>query len=57
MPSRGWVIFGGLAAIGAGAILLLWPAATITVLAIISGIFFFVDGVMQIMASLELKKA
>ncbi len=57
MPSRGWVIVGGLAAIGAGAILLLWPAATVTVLAIIAGIFFFIDGVMQIMAGFEIKKA
>jgi uncharacterized membrane protein HdeD (DUF308 family) len=57
MPSRGWVIFGGLAAIGAGAILLLWPAATVTVLAIIAGIFFLIDGVLQIMAGFEIKKA
>lgn len=57
MPSRGWVIFGGLAAIGAGAVLLLWPAATVTVLAIIAGIFFFIDGIMQILAGFELKKA
>lgn len=57
MPSRGWVIFGGLAAIGAGAVLLLWPAATVTVLAIIAGIFFIVDGVMQILAGFEIKKA
>ncbi len=57
MPSRGWVIFGGLAAIGAGAVLLLWPAATVTVLAIIAGIFFVVDGVMQILAGFEIKKA
>jgi uncharacterized membrane protein HdeD (DUF308 family) len=51
------VIFGGLAAIGAGAVLLLWPAATVTVLAIVAGIFFFIDGVMQIMAGFEIKKA
>ncbi len=57
MPSRGWVIFGGLAAIGAGAVLLLWPAATITVLAIIAGVFFVVDGIMQIVASFEIKQA
>jgi uncharacterized membrane protein HdeD (DUF308 family) len=57
MPSRGWVIFGGLAAIGAGAVLLLWPAATVTVLAFVAGIFFFIDGVMQILASFGIKKA
>ena len=57
MPSRGWVIVGGVAAIAAGAILLLWPAATVTVLAIVAGIFFFIDGIMQIMASFEIKKA
>ena len=57
MPSRGWVMFGGFVAIAAGAILLLWPAATITVLAIIAGIFFIIDGIMQVMASFEIKKA
>src|SRR5665811_1298270 len=53
MPSRGWVIFGGLAAIAAGAIILLWPAASLTVLALVAGIFFLFDGVMQIVASFQ----
>jgi len=57
MPSRGWVIFGGLAAIAAGAIILLWPAASLTVLALVAGIFFLFDGVMQIVASFQIKNA
>jgi uncharacterized membrane protein HdeD (DUF308 family) len=50
------VIFGGFVAIAAGAILLLWPAVTVTVLAIIAGIFFLIDGIMQIVAGFEIKK-
>jgi uncharacterized membrane protein len=57
LPSRGWAIGGGAAAIMAGAIILLWPAASILVLAIVAGIFFIVDGVMQMIASFQIKNA
>jgi len=55
-PSRGWVIFGGLAAVAAGAIILLWPSASILVLAWVAGIFFIIDGIMQMIASFQIKK-
>ena len=56
-PSRGWVITGGIAAVLAGAVVLLWPAASIVVLAWVAGVFFIVDGVMQIIASFQIKSA
>jgi len=57
MVARGWVIVGGILAVLAGAIVLLWPAASITVLAIVAGIFFIVDGVMQVVVSFQIKTA
>ena len=56
-PSRGWVIFGGLVAVAAGVVILLWPSASILVLAWVAGVFFIVDGVMQTVASFQIKKA
>ncbi|MEN8234124.1 MAG: HdeD family acid-resistance protein [Actinomycetota bacterium] len=57
LPGRGWVIFGGALAIVAGAIVLLWPAASILVLAIIAGIYFLMDGALQIVAAFKIKNA
>ena len=56
-PSRGWVIFGGLVAMAAGAVILLWPSASILVLAWVAGLFFIVDGVMQVVSGFQIKKA
>lgn len=57
MDNRGWVIAGGALAIAAGAVVLLWPAASVLVLAVIAGVFFIVDGVMQIIAGFQVKSA
>jgi uncharacterized membrane protein HdeD (DUF308 family) len=57
MENRGWVIFGGVVAALAGAIVLLWPAASLLVLAVIAGVFFIVDGIMQIVAGFRVKSA
>ncbi len=57
MENRGWVIAGGVIAVLAGAVVLLWPAASVTVLAIIAGVFFIVDGIMQIVAGFQVKSA
>jgi uncharacterized membrane protein HdeD (DUF308 family) len=57
IDNRGWVIAGGALAIAAGAVVLLWPAASVLVLAIIAGVFFIVDGVMQIVAGFQVKNA
>jgi uncharacterized membrane protein HdeD (DUF308 family) len=57
MENRGWVIAGGALAVAAGAVVLLWPAASVLVLAIIAGVFFIIDGVMQIVAGFQVKNA
>ena len=57
MENRGWVIFGGVVAALAGAIVLLWPSASVLVLAVIGGVFFIVDGIMQIIAGFQVKSA
>ncbi len=57
MESRGWVIAGGALAVAAGAVVLLWPAASVLVLAIIAGVFFVIDGVLEIVAGLQIKNA
>jgi len=57
MESRGWVIFGGVVAALAGAIVLLWPAASLLVLAVIAGVFFIVDGILQIIAGFRVRSA
>ena len=57
MENRGWVIAGGVIAILAGAVVLLWPAASVLVLAIIAGIFFIVDGILQIISGFQVKSA
>ena len=55
LPARGWVIIGGALAAIAGTIILLWPEASILVLATIAGIFFIVDGVLQAVAAFKIK--
>jgi uncharacterized membrane protein HdeD (DUF308 family) len=57
MENRGWVIFGGVVAALAGAIVLLWPSASLLVLAVIAGVFFVVDGIMQIIAGFQVRSA
>ena len=57
MENRGWVVFGGVVATLAGAIVLLWPSASLLVLAVIAGVFFIVDGIMQIIAGFQVKNA
>ena len=57
MENRGWVIFGGVIAALAGAVVLMWPSASVLVLAVIAGVFFIVDGIMQIIAGFQLRSA
>jgi uncharacterized membrane protein HdeD (DUF308 family) len=57
LENRGWVIAGGIIAVLAGAVVLLWPAASVLVLAIIAGVFFIIDGIMQIVAGFRAKSA
>lgn len=55
LAHRGWVAVGGILAVFAGVIVLLWPAASILVLAVIAGVYFIVDGILQIVASFQIR--
>jgi uncharacterized membrane protein HdeD (DUF308 family) len=57
LPDRGLRL--GLAAlsIAAGVVLLMWPAATVAVLAIVAGIQLVVSGVFEVIAAVGLKSA
>lgn len=55
-PQRGWRITGGLLSIAAGVVVLLWPAASVQVLAFIAGIYLVVAGVVEIVGSLRLRR-
>jgi uncharacterized membrane protein HdeD (DUF308 family) len=56
-PDRGLRIGLAVVAIGAGAVLLLWPAATVAVLAIIAGIQLAISGIFEVVAAFQLKNA
>jgi uncharacterized membrane protein HdeD (DUF308 family) len=57
LPGRGWVIVAGVLAVIAGAIVVIWPGASILVLAVIAGVYFLFDGVLQIVAAFKIKAA
>jgi len=57
LPGRGWVVVAGVLAVIAGAIVVIWPGASILVLAVIAGVYFLFDGVLQIVAAFKIKAA
>lgn len=57
LPDRGLRIALALLSVVAGVIVLLWPAATFFVLAIVAGVWFVIGGIMEIMAAFQVKNA
>jgi len=57
VPGRSFVIAGGVIAILAGAAVLVWPSITLTVLCWIFGLTLVLMGLLQIVASFELRSA
>jgi len=57
LPDRGLRIGLGVASVVVGGLLLLWPAATFTVLAIIVGVQLIIVGVLESVASFQFKSA
>jgi uncharacterized membrane protein HdeD (DUF308 family) len=61
LPGRGWHIFFGLLSMAAGVVVLAWPYDSIWTLAIVTGAWFVVIGITEIVAALvtrkDLKKA
>jgi uncharacterized membrane protein HdeD (DUF308 family) len=56
-PERWWVAFGGLVAAGFGTALILWTEVTVTILAVIAGVFLLIEGVIEIIAAFQIKSA
>jgi uncharacterized membrane protein HdeD (DUF308 family) len=54
--SRGWLIFEGLVAVGAGVITLVWPDITTLALLYIIGAWAVIMGVVRIFAAVQLRK-
>ena len=57
LPGRGWHIFMGIVSIIAGLIVLAWPFDSIVVLALVTGVWLIVLGIMQVGWSLQARKA
>jgi uncharacterized membrane protein HdeD (DUF308 family) len=54
-PTRGWRVGMGVLAFGAGLITLVWPNVTLTVLAVIMGIWLIIYGLLEIALSFQLR--
>lgn len=57
LPGRGWSIFLGAISLIAGVVVLACPVASIITLAIVVGIWLAVIGVLEVVASLRIRKA
>jgi uncharacterized membrane protein HdeD (DUF308 family) len=57
LPGRGWVGAGGLLATVAGIVVLVWPAPTLVVLAVVLGVWLIVFGILQLSIAYGLHKA
>ena len=55
-PTRGWRVGMGVLAFAAGLITLVWPGLTVTVLAVIMGIWLIIYGVLEIALSFQLRR-
>ncbi len=55
VPGRGLVIAGGVISIAAGGAILLWPSATLTVIAWIVGFTLVAIGIVQMIAAFQLR--
>lgn len=56
MPGRGWFIFSGALSAIAGVIILAEPAPSLTIIAWTSGILLVVLGIVEVIASFQLRK-
>jgi len=56
-PDRGWRLSAGLISVVAGAVILLWPGASVLVVAMISGIYLIVVGIIDVVVAFKLRSA
>ena len=57
VPDRGWRLSAGLISVVAGAVILLWPGASVLVVAVISGIYLIVVGIIEVVVAFKLRSA
>lgn len=57
VPDRGWRLSAGLISVVAGAVILLWPGASVLVVAVISGIYLIVIGIIEVVVAFKLRSA
>ncbi|MEO6822415.1 MAG: HdeD family acid-resistance protein [Candidatus Nanopelagicales bacterium] len=55
-PGRGWAIFSGVVLFIGGIVVLEWPINSAVTLAVVSGIFVLLFGIMEIVGALQLRK-
>jgi uncharacterized membrane protein HdeD (DUF308 family) len=55
LPGRGWQIFSGIVGILAGLVVLMYPGPSLTVLAVLSGIWLIVLGVIEVVGAFRLR--
>lgn len=56
LPDRGWRIFGGLITAIAGAIILFWPAPSVSVLAWVAGLWLVLYGIIGILQAFKVRR-
>lgn len=56
-PDRGWRFAAGLVSVIAGAVILLWPGVSVLVLAVVSGIYLIVVGIIEIVVAFKVRRA
>jgi uncharacterized membrane protein HdeD (DUF308 family) len=54
-PGRGWTIFFGVVSVIAGIVVLAWPFDSIVVLALVTGIWLIILGVMEIISGFSMR--
>ena len=57
VPGRGWTTFFGLISLAAGIVVVCVPIKSVHLLAVLTGIWFFALGVLEITAGLMLRSA
>ena len=56
LPGRGWYIFAGVITLIAGIVVLAWPFDSIVVLALVTGAWLVVIGLMQVVRSFQIRR-
>ena len=56
LPDRGWYIFLGVLSVIAGMVVIVWPFGSIVMLAIVTGVWLVVIGIMQTIWALRARK-